>query len=421
MMRSKDVEPGELEPRRWGSLPGEVLEAVFARMPTDAICRLRVLSRTWNKAASTNSTFTRLCAELQPSLYALLWEVYSEEPPWETARFACRFYDASACKWMHPFRLGDRMWIGSKDDVSMDLGTASDGGLVCFVNFQTSEEEDVELLPVLVCNPLTGEWRELPLHGEEVKNCKRVEMRVDRRTGDYEIILVAYGGLSYFEIDERGCCGEVYSSRTNDWRMLGLDSRRLLFPDVLNESSYVCDIAAGEFRPFDIRTVVSEEDLDQLWGYEAHWNNLYVTKKISSEFAKDWMRNGDGSLVQDNYPDEELLSRFTLSIYEEGTWGFGDGGSAQGGSRAPVVYNLIGIDQAVDGHEKRTSRWIFSRSLLMIICFPREDHQLMMIYDMEKGKWHKFDQTETTLSDDSIFNHPSCDPLACELRWDARP
>ncbi|KAG0589815.1 hypothetical protein KC19_1G050200 [Ceratodon purpureus] len=401
MMACEDVQPGDLDPRLWGSLPGEVLEAVFAPMPTHAICRVRVLSRAWKTAASTHSTFTRLCAELQPSLYALMWEVFTEKPPWETVRYAGRFFDASACKWMHPFPLGD-VW-NSDRDVYFEI--ASDGGLVCFVN---SEPFGKDHRPVLVGNPLTGEWRELPLHSKEFKHLRRVEMRVDRRTGDYEIILVAYS--RHKEAGEHRCYGEVYSSRTNVWS--GLDSRRVLLLEVYIDGSYISDFTAQKFRLFDIRTVVSEEDLDQLLTYEAHWNNLYVMKKFSSEFAKDWMRNGDGSLVEDNHPDdEELLSRYTLSIYEDGTWGFGDGGSAQGGSRAPVVYNLIGLAEA-------TSSWIFSRSFLMMICFPRKDQQLMMIYDMEKGKWHKFDRSEggTLSMDDFRFTR-----LAYELRWDARP
>ncbi|KAG0614475.1 hypothetical protein M758_6G179900 [Ceratodon purpureus] len=410
MMASKDVEPGELDPRLWGSLPGEVLEAVFARMPTPAICRLRVLSRAWKRAASTYSSFTRLCAELQPSLYALLWRVCSKTPPWETAPYAARFYDASACKWMHPFPLGDVWNLDTDIDIII---TASDGGLVCFVNsLPYRKKYSTELrLPVLVCNPLTGEWRELPLHSEEFEHLLRVEMRVDRRTGDYEIILVAYTRHCYEEAGGPRCYGEVYSSRTNAWS--GLDSRGVLFHDDFNHRSYVCDFTARKLRPFDIRTVVSEEDLNQPIDYEAHWNNLYVVKEFSSEFAKDWMRNRDGSLVEDNYPDAELLSRYTLSIYEDGTWGFGDGGSAQGGSRAPVVYNLIRLK-----NYKAMWHWIFSRSFLMIICFLLNGQQLMMIYDMEKGKWHKFDRSEgVTLSLHELHSFR----LACELRWDARP
>ncbi|KAG0570774.1 hypothetical protein KC19_6G186800 [Ceratodon purpureus] len=414
-MASEDVEPGELDPRLWGNLPGEVLEAVFARMPTPAICRLRLLSRAWKRKASTYSPFTRLCAELQPSLYALLWQVCSKRPPWETAPYAARFYDASACKWMHPFPLGD-VW-NLDTDVEI-IETASDGGLVCFVNTPPYGEEYTELpRPVLVCNPLTGEWRELPLH-TEFKHLERVEMRVDRRTGDYEIILVAYSRQSRHLFWAAGRChGEVYSSRTNAWS--GLDSRRVLFTDLfsknddLSNHSYICDITAQKFRPFDIRTVVSEEDLNQLLSYEAHWNNLYVVKEFSSEFAKDWMRNRDGSLVEDNYPDAELLSRYTLSIYEDGTWGFGDGGSAQGESRAPVVYNLIRPK-----NYKAMWHWIFSRSFLMIICFRLNGQQLMMIYDMEKGKWHKFDRSEGVML--SMYELHSF-RLACELRWDARP
>ncbi|KAG0570814.1 hypothetical protein KC19_6G189100 [Ceratodon purpureus] len=413
VMASKDVEPGELDPRLWGNLPGEVLEAVFARMPTPAICRLRLLSRAWKRKASTYSPFTRLCAELQPSLYALLWRVYSKMPPWETAPYAARFYDASACKWMHPFPLGD---VWNLDTAVGIKKAASDGGLVCFVIFPPyGKKYSTELpRPALVCNPLTGEWRELPLHSEEFEHLVRVEMRVDRRTGDYEIILVASSRHCYEEAGGPRCYGKVYSSRTNAWS--GLDSRRVLLTDhFLKYDSYICDFTAQKFRPFDIRTVVSE-DLDLLINHEVHWNNLYVVKKFSSEFAKDWMRNRDGSLVEDNYPDAELLSRYTLSIYEDGTWGFGDGGSAQGGSRAPVVYNLIGLKKW-----KTTWHWIFSRSFLMFICFPRycdQYKQLMMIYDMEKGKWHKFDRSEgVTLSLHELHSFR----LACELRWDARP
>ena len=173
----------------------------------------------------------------------------------------------------------------------------------------------------------------------------------------------------------------MYNSSTNEWSRLhcGLILRYDEDNDALRGfSTRVC-------RGYDIP--VSEYP-DLLW-CQARLNNLFVVENLSFDICEDWMWNGGRTSIGDNDPDE-VFSQYTVSKYEEGNWGFGVQGSSWDGRSSivplvpPAVYKFICICRP-------GKTWLFiTRFLLMIICYFREDHQLMMLY--EKCKWHKFDR-----------------------------
>ena len=184
----------------WGSLPKEVLQLVFARLPVVAIKRLRCVSKEWKVNIDTpGSEFRKACEEASTKTFAL---VYMD--PDDDDRLWARVFDKDSNRW-HVFRINDEPWVQI---------IAADGGLVCFVS-KARRREGVRGLCITVLNPLTQDRNELPI-SEHISGTQptMVQLSVDRDSKQYKVIVVDSrartdcfkGGKAY-----------VYDSVTRKW------------------------------------------------------------------------------------------------------------------------------------------------------------------------------------------------------------
>jgi hypothetical protein len=343
-----------MDPCVWSKLPGEILELVFARLP---VGRVRALSKGWSLAGSTCCAFTRACAALQPNLCGIMWRDHSSSAP----TYHVRAYDTESCKWLPAFTIH-----GLPEHLSP--ATACDAGLVCLASTRP-------LLPVVlvILNPLTREWRELP-PPRLVRKCEAVQLRVDCKTGMYKVLLSG------------GVVAEEYSSSTNEWSRLL--SGVILFLDPVTETPLVHNSATGEVRAYAPSPSSSQGEVLQ---YKAHMNDLYLLELLP--LYEDLRYNTDG---HDGCP----ASRFAVSKYEDGNW-----------TRSAVVYKCELVD--IPGE---TVLFVSGSFLLVVRHSPENDH-LIMFCDVKKGKWHELDWSMGTVIPSKDWKNA----FSCELRWDACP
>ncbi|KAG0556645.1 hypothetical protein KC19_11G069400 [Ceratodon purpureus] len=173
------------------ALPDDVLERVFARLPAPDISRLRFVSRKWRwNLTAKESGFKRLCADIHPKMFGFI--VIGE-------KFKVQAFDFNLSRW----------WSFENNLVHDGWRTmhASDGGLVCFVHFYQQTKD--ERRRICVCNPLTQEWRALPLHPLETPP-RMLQIVTDRQKKSYKVTIVGAG--------KDGCLvAELYDSSTGVW------------------------------------------------------------------------------------------------------------------------------------------------------------------------------------------------------------
>ncbi|XP_024376515.1 uncharacterized protein [Physcomitrium patens] len=372
-----------LDPGVWSKLPLDLLEFIFARLPIDFIVRLRALSKAWKRELSTCSSFTTECAKSQPNLGAIMgfstdscWvRVYDTtviRPPYENPR-----------KW-HAFRIKNipKLYASSM--------TACDGGLVCIVPLAT-------LQPVLVLNPLTREWRQLPLQ-RLVKHPGMVQLRVDRDTRMYEVILVGFKGGS-------GVIGESYDSNINQWSAVA--SGNVMGP--------LCEYPRTSHLEYMGWVQVYNGSKNLLRGYRlpkrdpdriasTRWRVLgYATCMNNFYFLE--------SEIGERFEDGRLPVRFNVSKFEEGNWRVGSHESIR------ISKPSVNFEFHVDIPEG--PKLLVCKSFFMVV-FRGYNHNyfVLIFYDLENNKWQKFDLQCTEYS---VSRKEMETAFACELRWDARP
>jgi len=182
--------PWFMRPWLWSQLPDELLELVIARLPVAQIDGLRALSKSWRFNMAPHSHFKRLCAEARPKLFALM----RADPQRGKIRF--KLFDSRSY-----------MWHNCEYNLAREYRqslSVSDGGLVCFV-------PGGQQLPILVCNPLTNDWRALPLPSLVRHKPRMIQLLVG--SGSYRLILVGALGP-----DRLGA--EVYDSSIQKWEIL---------------------------------------------------------------------------------------------------------------------------------------------------------------------------------------------------------
>lgn len=180
--------PWFMRPWLWSQLPEEILELIIARLPVAQIDGLRALSKSWRCNMSLHSHFKRqLCGEARPKLFALM----RADPFRGKIRF--KLFDSRSSNWHnYEYHLAR--------EYRQSLAVA-DGGLVCFVPAQLH-------LPILICNPLTNDWRQLPFPASF--RPRMIQLLVDKQSGSYRLILVGSDPL----------VAEVYDSTVQKWEPL---------------------------------------------------------------------------------------------------------------------------------------------------------------------------------------------------------
>lgn len=185
-----------MNPALWSTLPEELLQLVFARLPWREILELRLLSKQWKQSLSSrNSEFRRVCTEANPRLFAMI------SPAYEFGVMSIRMYDIKADTWHH---LIDRV---AGDDEGTWTMFAGDGGLVCVVAVPIDKKK--RPLVITVCNPLTRQYVKLPTHDLCSARPRMVQLVMDRDRASYKVIVVGK--------KKRGAVAQVFSSETRSW------------------------------------------------------------------------------------------------------------------------------------------------------------------------------------------------------------
>lgn len=164
-----------MDPKLWSTLPNILLELIFARLPLHCIVQLRTLSKHWHSAIASPDFQHALRDTKRHGArndVAVVMENWRAQPKWVWVFDACSTSTAS------PDSTGSesqRKWYGLPLQYlpfSDPVPVAADGGLLCFAKLGLHMSSNASagppqlLVQVVVCNPLTQAWRELPcLHG----------------------------------------------------------------------------------------------------------------------------------------------------------------------------------------------------------------------------------------------------------------
>lgn len=172
-----------VDPWLWSTLPLELVEIVFAKLPLQTIITLTRRYGAW--AELTNATnFREFCAQRHPKLLALMrWGGASADG--DTVR--ATVFDVAVSNWVS-FDIAGFPPSRRCNPATVDYGdsrVAHDGGLVCFV-----PPSDLAVVPVLVTNPLTKNIRRLALIPQEHRRCYLVQIVVDAATKEYRVMVV---------------------------------------------------------------------------------------------------------------------------------------------------------------------------------------------------------------------------------------
>jgi len=223
-------------PRRettWDDLPEIVQDSILAKIPLRDLFRARLVCRRWDSlihCSRFQQTFDEVSKGLSP--YPLLLNYIGSD-------IVASFFETSSPTWM---RLPSTNFCGGGTRYTSVRAGA--GGLLCLIKARiyddesssSDEDEDVEDDSIIVCNPLTKCWRELPPTNYKFYDFHVTHMVYDESTKVYQIILAGVQSGAAYTISE------IYDSSTNAWRIV--DTR--LPPNVqlascLRYSSAYCD------------------------------------------------------------------------------------------------------------------------------------------------------------------------------------
>jgi len=177
-------------------MPEELLQLVFARLPLPDIICLRVLSKTWDKyVTGVILGFTKLCAEQNPSMFALA----NQNLKSYYFSMVAKSYDSKENGWHCLLKWGGTM-------------PSSDGGLVCLVN------ERRYTFSIEVLNPLTRQRRKLPSSSSlnQMQRCM-VHLVMDQNSKGYMVLVVAHSYKHSKSEVEGEAVAMIFSSATREW------------------------------------------------------------------------------------------------------------------------------------------------------------------------------------------------------------
>ncbi|MCO5553708.1 hypothetical protein L7F22_007234 [Adiantum nelumboides] len=190
-----------LQPHLWRELPHELIERILAFLPISSIFRFSVVCKSWR-----NLLFSRpfLRFRSQIPFYHHLHRHQQQHSTYFLALNRSRYQQLSA------YEVLSKKWYSFPLDFlpTVAYPISSAGGLICFL----SSNLDTGSATLIVCNPLTKKWKELPS-----MICKRaplvVSMIVDRKAMSYKILVA--GGLEDSNLNRR--MTEMYDSKTGKW------------------------------------------------------------------------------------------------------------------------------------------------------------------------------------------------------------
>ena len=250
---------------------------------------------------------------------------------------------------------------------------ASDGGLVCFVHsYQQTKDEQ---LRICVCNPLTQEWRVLPLHLLETLP-RMLQIVTDRQKKSYKVTIVGDG--------KDGCLlAELYDSSTGVWS----SEKSMADWALICANQYLSKIAnCGSifFLFLRVRGIQDFSDLfEEGWlKYELVKDRLFVLCKGSPEGATT---SEPGFFISEYCC--ERRDPFLIKVRDYSCTGF-----------------CICESDTLE---------MFACSGYLMVMQRRGPHLLRLrVCDRSTGEWHALPDYNTEFRNWRLF---------CELHWDAVP
>ncbi|KAG0587106.1 hypothetical protein KC19_2G141000 [Ceratodon purpureus] len=373
--------PELLDPFLWSTLPEDVVELVFARLSTGKIIALREQSAIWS-AMAKSSNFRGVFSESHPEIFGLVnWDKYGK-------RFWNLTYDIKSKEWMCQKLDGLSEAIRASDyDRHRDWMFASDGGLVCFV-----PRWDYSPFTIFVGNPLTDEWKALPLLSQARKDALTlvtvVQLVVDEDTKRYRVILVRR------KLGQGACAAQYFDSETGEWSSM---VSGLVYGDFGLRGSNMSSTEGWE-NPVvhDCTTGMTHELIDYLSGERDVDFGCFALVK-ERLFMLDKSR----------FPDpHEFIERFTVSEYAWET-------SVSKVSRKRLID--CNFPRDYQGHLYACKGFLLG---IADNCEEGDDHhQLIRLYDLSAERWQ-----ELSMGDNCKFTNEELKNIfMCELRWDAVP
>ncbi|KAL2650801.1 hypothetical protein R1flu_018929 [Riccia fluitans] len=203
---SVEPEPG-LDSDVWSRLPDSLVERIIARLPIIDLFRFRAVCKRWN-AFMTNPGFLSSCANTP---HVGPWFLLFTRGDYRNGLT----HDQNTSKW-HRIPL-----FAHLPPYESLYPCAAAKGLVCFI----SRFNALGTMTLVVCNPLTSSWRELPPI-MEILPLYAVGILLDADQGIYHVVVsglrrIPPTGSNPRETCRLGPTTEVFTSTSDCWRTTG--------------------------------------------------------------------------------------------------------------------------------------------------------------------------------------------------------
>lgn len=206
--RESFIEPEiTLDATVWSNLPDTIIEKIIARLPIVDLFRSRAVCSRWNNLLN-NSGFLRACSE---GPITGSWFLIFTRGDYRNGIT----HDHTTNKW-HRIRLFSHL-----PPYESLYPCAAAGGLVCFI----SRFNALGTMTLVVCNPLTSSWRELPPM-MEILPLYAVGILLNRDQGLYHVVVsglrrIPPTGRNPHETCRLRPTTEMFTSTDTGWKTTG--------------------------------------------------------------------------------------------------------------------------------------------------------------------------------------------------------
>lgn len=192
----------------WKNLPQDVIERVIAFLHVPDAIRTSVVSKEWN-SITRSPNFRKICAECGNTRSHVFIFQCELQSTWLAA------YDSVASRW-YSITLN---FLPSHPTAPFKKYTvvSASGGLLCLWPEPRSTWKSVGLV---VCNPVTRHWKELPCRSHDCRMPDLVVISVDNTHWFYKVLVIT-------ETSSRSktvVATEVYDSRSSKWKVTAVET-----------------------------------------------------------------------------------------------------------------------------------------------------------------------------------------------------
>jgi len=398
-----------LNPVIWGEMPESVLHLIFSRLPIKSTIRLRSLNKHWNWTDFLSNNTTHQGA----SQFALVKKKRHHNPNIPFSQQEVWLLDSRTHEWCK-FHIGSTSpfprsssssstFCSSRDDDVLELRGpfATAGGLLCYAKYPNQAPDDSRL-ELLICNPMTQTWRQLPptLTLREFPDLVHMAMVTTTTTGAaasakstsssrYCITLV---GRRSEASDGGGLVIEVYDSGSDTWSRAEKPPRLFSYYQLFEGEDYK-----------GLATIDTDTNRIRRLMYPPALQPRSCLEPACEEGDKCWIMESEGSLFM-----------CCNAARKEGIW-----------QRLEVEWCKVCAFPKVLSKYERTSLFLTQEVVLLLgteplhfapQCEDLEPHQLVM-YEKSSQKWSVLPRISASFGDvEDILRG-----FVFEPRFDTRP